>query len=396
MKPSLFDNDRLTLDDAIALTAESLREHGERHRHWRVAFSGGKDSSATLTAVTHLIESGRVPRPDTFGILYADTRLELPNLQAAAMKMLAEARSRGWGAEVVYPLLDKRWFVMMLGRGIPPSHSGFRWCTGALKVDPMAEAMRQAKAKVGGKLLLITGLRVGESAARDRRISLSCGKNGGECGQGWYHETTPADVADTLAPLLHWRICHVWDWLTFGDHGFDCRAVADVYGQDAEGSAAEVLARTGCLVCPVASRDLALERTVKKPEWTYLSPMLRLRAVYDDLTLPHSRIRKNAERCADGSLSSRPMRLGPLTMQARGRGLEAVLAIQDEINTAATQLGRPKVDLINEEELARIRELVAANTWPDKWTGEEPAGDVLLPETRPDGTVQAILWGSED
>jgi DNA sulfur modification protein DndC len=346
---TLFDSDRTTLDDALAMTEGSLYAYAVDHPHWALAFSGGKDSSATLTATVHLIESGRVPRPKSLTILYADTRLELPNLQASAMAMLAECRRRGYVTEVVYPLLDKRWFVMMLGRGIPPSHSGFRWCTGALKVDPMADAMRRIRAAAGEKMLLITGMRVGESANRDQRIALSCGKNGGECGQGWYEQTTPAEVADVLSPLLHWRTCHVWDWLMLGGdrHGFDCRQVAEVYDQDADGSALEVLSRTGCLVCPVASKDHALDRTLRKPEWAYLAPLTRLRGIYDELTSPRSRIRKVGERKADGTLSSNPNRLGPLTMEARRKALAEVYGVQGEINRNAARLGRPPVDLIN-------------------------------------------------
>jgi DNA sulfur modification protein DndC len=403
MARTLFDAQRLTLEEAMALTEGSLAVYGETHRHWRVAFSGGKDSSAALTAVSYLIESGRVPRPLSLGALYADTRLELPNLHAAAMGMLAEARARGWTTEVVYPLLDKRWFVMMLGRGIPPSHSGFRWCTGALKVDPMATAMRRAKDQTGEKLLLITGMRIGESANRDRRIALSCGKDGGECGQGWYEQTTPAEVADVLSPLLHWRTCHVWDWLQIGleghgggQHGFDCAAVANVYGADEDGSEAEILSRTGCLVCPVASRDYALERTVKKPEWAYLAPMLRLRALYEDLTRPHSRLRKVGERTASGKLSSNPNRLGPLTMEARKKALAIVLDIQGEINMAAILGHRPPVLLINAEELARIEELIERNTWPDKWDGTEPRGDSITPQVMRDGSVQGVLFTEDD
>ncbi len=391
---TLFEHERMSLEDALDQTAASLLTYGADHNHWRIAFSGGKDSTATVAAVAHLVESGRVPRPATLGVLYADTRLELPNLQSAAMGILGELRRRGWDVRVVYPPLDKRFFVLMLGRGIPPSHSGFRWCTGALKVLPMALAMEEDRARLGEKLLLLTGMRVGESANRDRRIALSCGRNGGECGQGWYEETTPAEVADVLSPLLHWRTCHVWDWLMLHPkrHGFDCQQVASVYDQDAEGSANEVLSRTGCLVCPVASRDLALERTLAKPEWCYLAPLLRLRSVYARLTLAESRLRKNAERTKGGKLSANPMRLGPLTMESRRWGLAQVCRIEAEVNAEALRRGRPEVSLINDEELARIQELMESNTWPDKWTGDEPSGDELLPETFKDGTVQPLLF----
>lgn len=393
---SLFDAERSSLVDALAMTEASLCAYGESHRHWRVAFSGGKDSSAMLTAIAYLLASGRVPRPQTLGVLYADTRLELPNLQQAALGMLDAARSRGWQTEIVYPRLDKRFFVMMLGRGIPPSHSGFRWCTGAIKVEPMALAMERERAVLREKLLLITGLRIGESANRDKRISLACGKNGGECGHGWFEQSTPGEVADVLHPLLHWRTCHVWDWLVLHgrEHGFDCRPVATVYDQDSEHSENEVLARTGCLVCPVASRDLALERTLKKPEWAYLAPLLELRPLYEELSQPGHRLRKAGERLADGRLSRNPMRLGPLLLDSRRMALERILEVQDRVNAAARQQERPEVSLINAEELARIEELIAAQTWPDGWDGDEPCGDDFVPIVQRDGSVQKWLYAS--
>jgi DNA sulfur modification protein DndC len=81
---SLFEADRLTLEDSLELTAASLNEYGATRRHWVVAYSGGKDSSATVTVVIRLIEEGRVTRPESLTVLYADTRMELPPLQTAA------------------------------------------------------------------------------------------------------------------------------------------------------------------------------------------------------------------------------------------------------------------------------------------------------------------------
>ncbi|WP_331308475.1 hypothetical protein [Methylobacterium oryzae] len=47
---------------------------------------------------------------------------------------------------------------------------------------------------------------------------MSCSKDGAECGQGWYQQVLPEMKGvrgrlATLAPILHWRVCNVWDWL---------------------------------------------------------------------------------------------------------------------------------------------------------------------------------------
>jgi len=49
------------------------------------------------------------------------------------------------------------------------------------------------------------------------------------------------------------------------------------------------------------------------------------------------------------------------------------------------------IDLLNFEEQMRIRELIAANTWPRGWDGTEADGDALIDKINRDGTVQPLL-----
>jgi DNA sulfur modification protein DndC len=387
-QPSLFDDQRMGFSDAQAMSVQALLAFAQSHRHWAIAYSGGKDSSATVSFIVWLITTGQIPAPLSLTVLYADTRMELPPLQAAALAMLAELRKRGIDARVVYPAMDDRFFVYMFGRGVPPPSNTFRWCTPQLKVEPMLAALKELRDRVGEKLLMITGVRLGESAARDSRIALSCGRNGAECGQGWFQEATPDAIADTLAPMLHWRVCFVWDWLkVFAPaEGFPTQMVADSYGGD---EAEEVNARTGCVGCNLASRDVALETILKLERWEYLRPLTELRGVYAELKKPNMRLRKWDERKADGTMVSNPGRMGPLTMDARRWGLSAILDIQARCNGAAN--GRPIIDLINIEEKARILELIAANTWPQRWTGEEMRADTPTDDIRRDGSIQKVM-----
>lgn len=383
---SMFDSQRLTLEDSLNLTASSLLTYGMEYRHWAIAYSGGKDSSATVAAVVHLIETQQVPRPESLTILYADTRQEIPPLHIGAMHMLETLRTRGYDARVVLPKLDDRYFVYMLGRGVPPPNNNtLRWCTPQIKVEPMTAALAQLRDERGEKFLMLTGVRIGESAARDGRIALSCGKNGAECGQGWFQETTPASVADTLAPLLHWRVCHVWDWLTFNasDHGLPTQLVAEVYGGN---EAEEMNARTGCIGCPLATKDTALDYVLSQEQWAYLAPLKQLRPLYEELRKFKHRKQKAGETNKDGRLSANPNRKGPLTLQARAWALGVVLGIQAEINAQAAALGRPALDLINAEEEARIREMIAAHVYPNKWSDADPDATELIPQIYQDGS----------
>ncbi len=371
---------RITLPQAIELSLESLRTYGEWYDHWAVAYSGGKDSSATATFVMWAIKTGRVPAPKSLTVLYADTRMELPPLQRSALALLETFRGEGFNADVALPAIDQRFLVYMLGYGVPPPANHFRWCTAQIKVEPMLAALKGLHAQYG-KLLMLTGVRQGESAARDQRIAVSCSVNGGECGQGWFQVSTPESIADTLAPLLHWRICHVYDWLYFDpmNHGYKSDGIATVYGEE------EV--RTGCVGCPLASRDTALERVIKNTEWRNLTPLLELKPLWRELKLARHRKRKiEPEKRQDGQWSKNVQRMGPLTMEARAYGLERVLDIQQ----------RAGVDFINAEEEARIREMWALDMWPRKWSAADANADVMVDALRltSDGRLveQALLF----
>jgi DNA sulfur modification protein DndC len=383
-QPTLFDGARLLLPDALELTAQSLNAYGALYDHWAIAFSGGKDSSATVAAVVHLIETGRVRAPQSLTVLMSDTRMELPPLFTTAMTILAELRARGVKTQVVMPTMEDRFFVYMLGRGVPPPSNTFRWCTAQLKIEPMGAALTALRDQAGKKFLMLTGVRIGESAARDGRIALSCGKNNSECGQGWFQEATPDAVADTLAPLLHWRLCHVWDWLTGLvpeglEHGFSTKLIAAVYGQDQD---LETHARTGCVGCNLASRDFALEQIIKRPQWAQYAPLMELRPLYAELKKPANRLRKDgSETRKDGSLVANPCRMGPLTFDARRWALDRVKDIQ----------ARAGVDLINAEEEAKIMELIDAQTWPRGWDGSEPVASTPFENVAPDGSTQTAM-----
>ena len=146
LQPTLFDGARMGIREAIDLTAASLQAHGSAYDHWAVAYSGGKDSTAVLTVVWHLIRTGRVRAPARLTVSYADTRMELPPLAAAARTILDMLRAEGVDVHVVLPPLDDRFFVYMFGRGVPPPTNRFRWCTGQIKVEPVdPEAPRPAR-----------------------------------------------------------------------------------------------------------------------------------------------------------------------------------------------------------------------------------------------------------
>jgi DNA sulfur modification protein DndC len=379
---SLWGEGRRTYEEALQDTINAMWQKGSQYKHWTAFYSGGKDSTAVVTLLAHLIETAQIPRPEQFTIIYSDTGMEVPPLQIATLATLNNLEQRGFTTQIVRPALDERFFVYMLGRGVPPPNNGrMRWCTRILKVKPMSH-YRAEQSDLSA--LGITGIRQGESAVRNERIAIACKKDGGECGQGYMYMEAKASGIATLHPLLTWRICHVWDWLTLyaPEAGFHTSDVALIYGADSYGEDGEepINARTGCMECNLVQTDKMMDRVIALPQWQYLAPIRRLRDLYAELVLPCMRLRKDGtQRLKDGSFPSNPNRMGPLTMEARRYGLAFVKALAGEVNQAALEQGREKITLISEEEERRILALIEANTWPQGWDGTEPRADTHIP-----------------
>lgn len=392
---SFWDSERVTLDECIELTIRSFQAYTNDYKHWVIAWSGGKDSTALLTLTIALIESGQIKKPETLTVLYADTRMELTPLQCSAFSIIEQMKQRNIDVRVITAPLDKRFLVYILGRGVPPpNNSTLRWCTQQIKLNPMNEAVKQLAEEFGERLLILTGVRQGESAIRDGRIAMSCGKNGAECGQGWFQNDISDSIGAKLAPLLHWRVCTIWDWLKIfaprkSHGGWQTQLLADTYGGD---EAEEINARTGCICCPLASNDKALDIIVKMDHWGYLEPLKELRGIYEEMRLPIHRLRQPAGKTlTSGKLAKNQNRLGPLTLSARIYFLNKIIAIQEAINANCPE-NMPQVDILNIEEISRIRELIELKQFPNGWNGDEPNGVEDFIQVFQDGSSQPLLF----
>lgn len=397
---NLFGIKKISVGECQDLTILSLKAYAYNHKHWVIAWSGGKDSTATMTMIIYLILSGQIEQPESLTVMYADTRLELPPLAISAYNMLKqiEAMNLPWlKTKIVMSDIDHRFMVYMLGRGVPPpNNQTLRWCTNQIKVAPMQEAIAEEFETKKEKVLTITGVRMGESAIRDGRLTMSCTKNGAECGQGWYMNTLDNKISATIAPLIHWRVCTVWDWLqVFAPRpeygGWDTSMLTQAYGGD---MANEVNARTGCIGCPLAQNDTALDAVIRifPNEWRYLSPLRKLRPVYREMRDFKYRLRKHKETNSDGSLSKNPYRVGPLTIEARKIFTNKILEIQNEVNILADHQGKKHIDIINQEELSRIKWHWDNNIWPQKWTGNEPIATDKFNQVYKDGSEDMSLF----
>lgn len=365
----LWNEQRMSYEESVDLSLTSLQAYGKDSPTWMISYSGGKDSSASLSFVWWALQEKLIPAPERLIVMYADTGMELPPLYATATKALADLRAVGVDARAIKAPLDKRFFVYMLGRGVPPPRRNQRWCTERLKAEPIKAAQNAVYEQYGGNVLNLTGVRMGESAIRDNRILMSCSSNDGECGQGWFQK-----AANSLAPLMHWRVCHIWRWIYHVDNPLKMlREIADVYLYDEFQDI-----RTGCIECFIVDNDWAFKSMLRKPQWEYLRPLTGLRGLYNELLEAKHRHRKVDPN--DARIEKHGA-FGALTMDARAYALDKILTMQQAA----------KYTLIDAEEEARIRELWTLGMYPRGWTGAEPVGTEPYERLFVNGDSQPLL-----
>jgi len=376
---------RMSLTEAIALTRQSLMAYGTDASTWVMGFSGGKDSTTVATLIDWFIQSGQIPRPENLILVYSDTLMELPSLEHSAHALMDKLANRGWQIRRSVPALHtevaktERFFVTMLGKGYPPPNNKFRWCTKRLKTQKIDSIYKSIASEYGTNYLGIDGIRKGESAARDRLILASCSTDDGECGQGWFHKTA---ASTKLSPILHWRLCLVWDWIiqAWSEYGYPIDGVIETYGgmleEDPLGFEPPS-GRTGCIGCPLVTTgnpetprpDKALQTVLQSPQWDHLAPFSALSAIYHRLRWDNScrHFKKSGQK-------------GCLTLAARQWALDEILKIQSESARLALAANRRPYTLISAEEETVIRKLLTARTFPDstRYAPEELASDKPL------------------
>jgi DNA sulfur modification protein DndC len=248
-----------------------LLEQG--YDHWVVMFSGGKDSSTVAVLALEYAASAR-PGPKALHVVYVDTGLEIPTLHGQAMKFLLAARRRARQVlararfHVTRPPVERSYWVYLLGQGYPPPHQKFRWCIQRLKTEPA----RNFLARYGApeRTVILTGVRFKESLDRDRRLAAACSR-GGECSQGVLYQHAASTGSVYVAPIVDWRDCDVWDFLTLIAPlwGYPTCNLVDVYGTKDT--------RFGCWACTVVRQDRTMQRIVQTEAGARLAPLAVLR-----------------------------------------------------------------------------------------------------------------------
>jgi len=242
---------------------------------WVVTYSGGKDSTLLAVLAGEILRRRLWWSPHSVDVVFSDTLQEIPHMHNVAMNFLAHIENlRKSGlpitAHVTRPDWSQTFWFLILGKGYPVPHRRFWWCTERLKVNPVKKILGELGQ--GDDVAVLTGVRFGESDRRDGRMKKAASCLGeGECGQVLeYH--------GALAPIAHWKTCHVWDFLALYAplRGWPTEDVVTLYGDSP--------VRFGCWTCTLVEKDRALEAVMAKDGNGHLQGLAKFRQRLIDVT----------------------------------------------------------------------------------------------------------------
>ncbi len=301
---------------------------------WVLMMSGGKDSTLLAILLLEYLRSCEIvaPRVD---VIYTDSLLEFPQAKSVALGLLEFVEGLAVKEHLpvkvhrVEPRIKDTYWVSVIGRGYTPPRSHFRWCTPRLKILPS----RHLIAEDGDRKAVLTGVRYDESIARKRNLTQSCAK-GGECGQDFWIRYGPKNSRITyFAPIVFWRTCKVWDFLTIVAPalGWPTSPLIGLYNGEA--------LRFGCWTCTLISKDRAAESLMQRDNDGIIRRLHDFRSFLDESS------RKPANRLVNGAGDMRGF-----TLNFRKELLRRLLNLQHELKT----------QLITENEINEI-----ARIWND-------------------------------
>lgn len=370
---SVFD--RKALDEVY----EEIQEvYLEDDRPWIVGYSGGKDSTTALQliwmALTALSSERDLHKP--VYVIASDTLVETPvivdyiDTTLARINRAANEQGLPFEASKVSPTLEESFWVNMIGRGYPAPSTRFRWCTERLKIKP---ANRFILERVGefGEVVVVLGVRKGESATRDQVMNLHRLP-----GQRLSRHTSLPN-AFVFTPVEEFTVEDVWTYLLQVDSpwGNDNHELLDLYRSAQAGECPLVIddttpscgnSRFGCWVCTVVTKDHSMESLVASGE-EWLLPLLEFRDFLAETQDPARKLEFRDHRRMDGRVWKKEdgsVVPGPYTLDTCRDLLRRVLEIHVHVREHGPD---PDVEVISTEELREIRRIwrVERQDWQD-------------------------------
>jgi DNA sulfur modification protein DndC len=320
MIQNYFDDDNFNFNflKKFNETIEIMERLYKENKKWIVAYSGGKDST-TVVLIALYMKS--IHRDINLQITYSDTLMEIPLMSKVAYSFLEFLNEEYPGiVTIVYPDIEDRFWVRMIGRGYPPPGPRFRWCTDKIKIKPARKIHNDDG-------IFITGMRIGESLQRDTKLKDSCLiNNSTECGnKNWIMQKG----IYVTTPIINWTDEDVWFFLkNFGNKIIPkINLVIDLYK--------ERPLRFGCWMCSVVEKDKTM---LELARYDYkIRKLLDFKEwiIKESKKIENRYIKKNGK-------------LGRMKKEFRWKILKNLINLQKELN----------IQLISNEEIKRIEELL--------------------------------------
>ena len=261
---------------------------------WLIGYSGGKDSSCTaqltFRALIELKNEGH-PLTRKVYIFSSDTMIENPLVKEIIEENIKlinkKARELSLPVEAIIlrPTVDRTFWVNVIGRGYPTPNTMFRWCTDRLKIEPANAFVKKCIDK-NGEVIMVLGVRDGESGTRDRVLKTHTIE-----GEMLMKHTTMVN-AYIFAPIRHLGTIDVFTYLAGYDSPWesDNKRLFAFYEESGGGECPVFLSesdktssnacgntRMGCWVCTVVSKDKSLSGFIATGYYDFLKPLLNFR-----------------------------------------------------------------------------------------------------------------------
>ena len=319
-------------------------EYACAENDWYLGYSGGKDSTALLILVLHAIRDIPANGNCLIHVIYCDTGVEFPVIslsvrnQFHALEQELQCKCNGKIVfEIKKPIVEERFFSMVIGKGYVPPTFLFRWCTKRLRIKPLQRELGNA---ITPSTVLL-GVRSGESNARDRIINRRKVDHYYTTQDGYPNSRVFCPIIDLEVKDV-WRIIGESEYPTSIDrnnikHLYSC--VGTVFSEDGEYLYDEKRGRFGCWTCTVVEKDHAMEGLISHGH-SELSPLnefiIWLRSIRNDPT----RRGKNRINGVDGK--------GPFTLETR-------IEIYNRLQEAEEKSG---INLLSPDERIYISQLL--------------------------------------
>lgn len=261
---------------------------------WLIGYSGGKDSTCTaqlvFKAITELKEENIILKRNIY-IFSSDTMIENPLVKVIIEKNIDLINKKSFElglpikAVILSPSIDNTFWVNIIGKGYPTPNTMFRWCTDRMKILPANEFIKNKIAE-NGEVIMVLGVRKGESGTRDRVL-----ESHEIVGETLMRHTTLSN-AFVFAPIINFQAKDIFLYLNQIESPWESsnKELYFFYEESGGGECPIFLSqkektssnscgnsRMGCWCCTVVSKDKSLTGFIETGYHDELKPLLTFR-----------------------------------------------------------------------------------------------------------------------